>query len=322
MASLDFTGSFVYEQDGNSLNYQRGSFDDTDGVLTDSNSDGVFEVGEPIFEDGTFIGTFNGTYTDADGNVFVVVETAPSTGPNTGEWKVYAPEGAEELPPKTIDEEDLDQGDYIVPCFAAGTLIQTDTNKRPIEDLKPGDLVQTQNHGLQPIRWIGSRKLNAVELALNPNLLPICVCAGALGKNIPSRDLLVSPQHRMLISGWQEELLFGEQYLLAAAKHLVNGDTIYQHQTTEVEYFHMLFDQHEIVLAEDAPSESFHPGDYLIDRMAKETREEIFELFPEIQTKSREYGPTVQPTLKQYECILLQPLETQGRDSVRHLSER
>ncbi len=308
MASLDFTGSFVYEQDGNSLNYQRGSFDDTDGVLTDSNMDGVFEAGEPIFEDGNTdpVGTFKGTYTDPNGNVFVVVETVPSTGPNTGQWKIYAPEGADELPPKTIDEEDLDEGDYIVPCFVAGTLIQTDLGKRPVEDLKPGDLVQTMDHGFQPIRWIGSRKLDAVDLALKPTLLPICIRAGALKKNVPSRDLLVSPQHRVLLSGWREELLFGEQYVLAAAKHLVNGETIYQHQTIEVEYFHMLFDQHEIVLAEDAHSESFHPRAYVIDKMAKETRNEIFEIFPELRDNASEYGPTVQPTLKKYECMMLQ----------------
>ncbi len=308
MASLDFTSSYIFNQAGNSLNYQQGSFDPTDGILTDSELDGVFEFGEEMFEDGQSIGTFNGTFTDGDGNTWIVVQVVPAGGASTGgSWKVYTPEGVVAVPPNIIGDDDLDKGDYIVPCFVAGTLIQTDLGKRPIEDLRPGDLVQTQNHGLQPVRWIGSRKLNAVELALNPKLLPICICAGALGKNAPSRDLLVSPQHRMLISGWQEELLFGEQYVLAAAKHLVNGDTIYQLRTTEVEYFHMLFDQHEIVLAEDAPSESFHPGDYLIDRMAKETQDEIFEIFPEIQTNSGEYGPTVQPTLKQYECILLQP---------------
>ncbi len=306
MASFDFIGSFLYEQDGNSLNYQRGSFDDTDGVLTDSDNDGVFVVGEEMFEDGNLVGTFKGTFTDDGGNVFVVVETVPSSGANTGEWKIYAPEGADDVPPKTIGEDDLDDSDYIVPCFVAGTLIQTDLGKRPIEDLKPGDLVQTMDHGFQPIRWIGSRKLDAVDLALKPTLLPICIRAGALGKNVPSRDLIVSPQHRVLLSGWREELLFGEQYVLAAAKHLVNGETIYQHQTTEVEYFHMLFDQHEIVLAENAHSESFHPGDYIIDKMDKNTRNEIFEIFPELRDNASAYGPTVQPTLKQYECMMLQ----------------
>ncbi len=307
MASLDFVASFLYEQDGKSLNYQRGSFDDTDGVLTDSNNDGVFQVREPIFEDGNLIGTFIGTYTDDGGNVFVVVETVPSTGPNTGQWKIYAPEGADELPPNTIGEDDLDDSDYIIPCFVAGTLIQTDLGKRPVEDLKPGDLVQTMDRGFQPIRWVGSRKLDAVDLALKPTLLPICIRAGALYKNVPSRDLLVSPQHRVLLSGWREELLFGEECVLAAAKHLVNGNTIYQHQTTEVEYFHMLFDQHEIVLAEDAHSESFHPGSYVIDKMEKETRNEIFEIFPELRDNASEYGPTARRTLKQYECILLTP---------------
>ncbi|WP_171134920.1 Hint domain-containing protein [Ruegeria sp. HKCCD7221] len=305
MASLDFTSSFIYEEAGFSANYKQGSTDPTDGVLSDDGSNNAFEFGEQLFENGSLIGTFAGTFT-VGGSTWIVVETVPSTGPNTGQWKVYTPEGVVDIPPGTINEGDLDRGDYIVPCFVAGTLIQTDVNKRPVEELNPGDLVLTADHGLQPIRWIGSRKLDAIDLALNPKLLPICISQGALGNNVPSRDLFVSPQHRMVISGWQEELLFGDHCFLAAAKHLVNGDTIYKCSITEVKYYHILFDQHEIIVAEDALSESFHPGDYVVDGMAEETRNEIFEIFPDLRNNVGKFGQTSRPTLKRFECMLLQ----------------
>ncbi len=305
MASLDFTSSFIYDEAGNSSNYQQGSFDPTDGVLTDNNGNDVFEFGEPILENGVIIGTFNGTFTDGT-STWIVVQTVPSSGPNSGQWKVFAPEGVVDVPPNTIKEGELDRGDYIIPCFVSGTLIQTNTNKRPIEVLQPGDLVQTMDHGFQPIRWIGSRKLTAVDLRLNPKLRPVRIRAGALGKNEPSRDLMVSPQHRMLICGWRAELFFGQQCVLAAAKHLVNCDTIYQYPATEVEYFHIMFEEHEIILAEDAPSESFHPGHYVINRLEKDTRDEILVIFPELQNKVGVYGPTARKSLKRFESTLLQ----------------
>lgn len=306
MASLNYTSSYVYRESGNSSNYREGSFDPTDGVLTDNGNDNVYMFGELMFDNGSGIGTFNGTFTNSNGT-WIVVQTAPPTGPNTGRWSVFSTEGNTGPPPNIIRESELDRGDYVT-CFVAGTLIETDAGKRRVEDLQTGDLVLTESRGLQPIRWIGSRKLDAVDLAARPEFLPICIRAGALDKNVPARDLLVSPQHRMLLCGWQEELVFGEQSVLVAAKHLVNGKTIQQVQATEVEYFHILFDQHEMIFAEDACTESFHPGAYAIDGMAKNTREEIFGLFPELRNDVLEYGPTVRPTLKKFEYMALQAM--------------
>ncbi len=75
-----------------------------------------------------------------------------------------------------------------------------------------------------------------------------------------------------------------------------------------MEYFHLLFDQHEMIFAEDASTESFHPGGHAIDRMAQETREEIFVLFPELRSDVGEYGPTAKPTLRQFEYMALQAM--------------
>ena len=144
-----------------------------------------------------------------------------------------------------------------VVCFARGTMIATPDGEIAIEDLSAGQPVRTMDHGDQVIRWIGSRRINGHMLAANPHIRPVVIEKGALG-NV--RELLVSPQHRMLVSGWKAEVMFGEAELLVAAKDLINDTSIRPADVGEVEYFHMLFDAHEIVFANGAPAESLHPG--------------------------------------------------------------
>ncbi len=185
----------------------------------------------------------------------------------------------------------------VVVCFAGGTMIETAEGEVAIERLQVGDLVRTADHDYQPIRWIGSTKVAATG-----SVAPILIKAGALGN---TRDLKVSPQHRMLLGGWQAEMLFGDDEVLVAAKHLVNDSTILREIGGEVEYFHMLFDTHEIVFAEGAPSESFHPGQVGWGALAEEAREEILALFPELASGDfAEYGTSARRTLKAHEATL------------------
>ena len=120
-----------------------------------------------------------------------------------------------------------------------------------------------------------------------------------------ARELVVSPQHRVLVTGWQAQLLFGEDEVLVAAKHLVNGDTIYCRDGGEITYYHILFDNHEIILSEGAPTESFHPGQVGLDGMEAKEAEEIYALFPELREDISGYGPSRSPSLKSYEGRLL-----------------
>ena len=182
-----------------------------------------------------------------------------------------------------------------VVCFVRGTAIMTAEGERMIEELEAGDLILTLDHGYQPIRWIGSTTVEA-----KGKLAPIVFEAGAMGN---TRRLKVSPQHRMMLSGWQAELLFDEPEVLVAAKHLVNDSTILREEGGEVEYFHMLFDTHEIVYAEGAPSESFHPDHVGWGALAEETREEILSLFPELADGNfGSYGPSARRSLKSTEA--------------------
>ena len=183
-------------------------------------------------------------------------------------------------------------------CFARGTRIKTADGERVIEALRAGDRVLTLDNGYQPIRWIGSSR----RPARGP-LAPVRIAAGALGND---RDLRVSPQHRMLLRGWQANLMFGESEVLVAAKALVNDLTIRIEEGGEIEYFHMLFDRHEIVFAEGAASESFHPGQQGWKALDEATRTEILDLFPELGDGGFSgYGPAARLSLRDREARVL-----------------
>lgn len=187
-----------------------------------------------------------------------------------------------------------------VVCFTRGTMIDTPDGARAIEELEAGDLVVTRDHGARPIRWIGSQAVRATG-----KMAPVMIRKGALGND---RDLMVSQLHRMLITDWRAELMFGEPEVLACAKHLVNGDTIHLVEGAdggEVEYFHMLFDRHEIVTANGAPSESFHPGEQGMGWMDDAVRDEIFSIFPQLRTGFDGFGPSARASLKAYEARAL-----------------
>ncbi|MEL6583794.1 MAG: Hint domain-containing protein [Pseudomonadota bacterium] len=188
------------------------------------------------------------------------------------------------------------------PCFARGTELMTPTGPVAVEDLKVDDLIITQDNGVQPIRWIGSVTVGTRSKRGLRRKAPIRIAAGALGPGIPKRDVLVSPQHRMLVGNATTRLMFEQSEVLVPAKYLVNGNSIQvADDLKEVEYFHLLFDQHEVVFAEGAPSESFHPGHQGLGAFAKDTRDEIIELFPELDIDEAMYGPAARLSLKRHE---------------------
>jgi len=174
-----------------------------------------------------------------------------------------------------------------VVCFAEGTLIRLATGQtRDVASLKQGDMVLTADHGPKKIRWIGSVSLSEQELENNCDLRAIRIQKNSLGPNIPSRDLLVSPQHRILIRSQIAERMFGSLEVLVAAKHLTAIDGIeVAHDLQTITYYHFLFDQHEIVYANGAATESFYTGEQALKTIDGDARDEILRLFP---TLSRE----------------------------------
>ncbi len=194
----------------------------------------------------------------------------------------------------------------IIPCFTPGTRIATPRGEVAVEDLRVGDRVITRDHGLQAIRWIGARALSRTELALAPDLRAVRIRAGALGHGLPERDMLVSPNHRMLVMSEHTRLFFDEAEVLVAAKHLADGKGIAQVDTDGVTYIHVMFDHHEVILADGAWSESFQPGDWSLRGLDREQRAELLDLFPELaETAGRAGYRTARRSLKKHEARLL-----------------
>ncbi|GAA6187460.1 Hint domain-containing protein [Litorivita sp. NS0012-18] len=185
-------------------------------------------------------------------------------------------------------------------CFTPGARILTPRGERPIESLRAGDMVITRDHGPQPIRWMGTRTVegrgNFAPIAINSNVME-----GA------RRPLLVSPQHRILFTGYRAELLFGTSEVLVAAKHLVDGRDVRVLEREKVTYFHMMFDRHEVVYAEGAATESFHAADLGISAISDQAREELFAVFPELRSNPSQYGETARKCIKAHEAKLILP---------------
>lgn len=197
----------------------------------------------------------------------------------------------------------LSQGSSVV-CLTRGTLIGTSDGSRPVEDLRAGDRIITRDHGMQPLRMVHSRTITGAEFQDNRNFWPVRIAAGALGFGLPVRDLWVSPQHRMLISHIRFSLLYNDPDVLVRAKSLCGSfeHVCVDQALTEVTYFHLVFDRHEIIYAESAPTESFHPGQEGVAGLSHEARTELYEIFPSLRVGAERPEATYQ-TLRAWEVI-------------------
>ncbi|SHE54165.1 Ca2+-binding protein, RTX toxin-related [Loktanella atrilutea] len=192
------------------------------------------------------------------------------------------------------------------PCFTPGTTIATPKGERLVEDLRPGDKVITRDNGIQEIAWVGSKEMSGKELAAKPHMKPILIKAGALGHGLPERDMLLSPNHRVLVASEKTQLYFEEREVLAAAKHMTGAQGIHTLDVMRTTYIHFMFERHEVVLSNGAWTESFHPGDYSLNGLGNSQRNEIFELFPELQTEAGIEGyQSARKALKKHEARLL-----------------
>lgn len=183
--------------------------------------------------------------------------------------RTYNPEadGNNDLkyPPVVTQSDPVDPVDPPA-CLTTDTLVMTDRGPRPVQTLAAGDRVLTRDEGLQPILWRGMRHYDAAGLDLMPQHRPIRIAAGALGidgtgRPCPDRDLVVSPQHRILLASRIAVRMLAQPEVLLPARRLVGlpGITV-QAATQGVTYWHLLLERHQIILTENAWTESFLPG--------------------------------------------------------------
>jgi len=214
-----------------------GSYDTSTGVLTLSGQASIANY-QAALESITYsFSPTDGDPTDGGLDTTRTIDWVVNDGSNSN--------GASNTGTSTLDVE------AGTPCYCPGTLIQTKRGQKKVEMLKIGDKVTTMSGAERPIKWLGRRSYSGRFVMGRKDILPVCIKAGALGDNVPKRDLWISPNHAMYLDG-----------LLIEAKDLVNGVSIVQAESVEkVEYFHVELESHDVIIAEGALSESFIDDD-------------------------------------------------------------
>lgn len=172
-------------------------------------------------------------------------------------------------------------------CFTAGTRILVSNGWRKVETLAPGDMVWTLDNGMQPLRWIGRR----TSVGQGP-FAPVRIAKGTFGNQ---RALRVSQQHRILVRNPHYLKRFGAEEALVAAKHLVNGQSVRIAPEDSVDYLHIAFDRHEIILADGMLTESLLLGPAGLKSLDAEARAELMALFPEAVARCLNDGIAAEP---------------------------
>ncbi len=181
--------------------------------------------------------------------------------------------------PETVGVVAFENG--LIPCLTLGTLILTPKGLVPVEDLKPGDQVQTYDKRFAQLGLSLIRDIPLEVLEEDAWMRPVCIAKGALGHGLPVRDLIVSPQHRMLINSPIAERMFGSAEVLISARKLTGLPGITTAQLTgTVRYIHLVFDRHEIIYAEGAPTETFLPGPEALRTLPKDALRALDQCFP------------------------------------------
>lgn len=182
------------------------------------------------------------------------------------------------------------------PCFAPGTAISTAQGAVSVEDLRPGMMVTTADDGPQPLRWVGVR---SIDFRVEPErMAPVRIGRGAFGLRsdgtpLPSRDMIVSPMHHMVIDGPAVLDHCGQQQALAPAMALVGLPGIWALKGIRtITYFALLLDRHQVIYAEGAATESFRPTAHVLQDFGPHEQAEIATYFPNLQVDPPTGAPT------------------------------
>ena len=207
------------------------------------------------------------------------------------------------MPKGALAIANVDTTTDITICFVRGSEIDTPNGAVAIENLRVGDIVDTDT-GPEAILWVGSRVLTRQDLLLSPSLRPIKITAGSLGKNCPTKDVTLSPNHRVILADWRMALNFGLESALCPAKHLVDGQSVTSELPDDgVEYFHILLASHRTVTSSGLQCETLFAGQQSLTAVSKASRAELLTLFPE---KFQGGGHTlVEPELGRFEAAIL-----------------
>lgn len=167
-----------------------------------------------------------------------------------------------------------------VPCFTTGVRIRTPQGNVAVENLRKGDWVTTLDNQSQRIAWIGRKNLSPQYLHLHPNLSPICISSGSLADKTPTRDLIVSPQHCLLLGSKIIQRVTGEDEVLVPAVKLLGLPGVSRvHSRLGVQYFHFACQSHELIWANGTPAETLFLGPQVRSTLSQISAPEFEKIF-------------------------------------------
>lgn len=269
-----------------------------------SSDDGLNDV-TPALPDQSFI------VTDGHHSYTVTIIAVPDTGAHLLMLVGDLPPSEQDLwvVRTSIDRSHSGAGARVaggVICFTPDTRISTPNGMRQIRHLQRGEKILTRDNGPQEVLWSGHRRMTGARLYAMPHLRPIRFKANAMGLYRPDEDLLVSPQHRMLVTGAAAQALFNTHEVLVAAEDLINDSTILvDHQLREVTYVHILLERHNVIWANGLETESFHPSNTAIDTVDPAQREVLKEILPDVEINPHAYGDYARRNVSSSEAAIL-----------------
>jgi len=140
------------------------------------------------------------------------------------------------------------------PCFASETPILTPDGYVPIQQLKPGDRVTNLDGQPRNVLWVGGRVVPA-----RGRFRPIRLNAPYFGLRA---DVVVAPEARLMVDGPEVEYLFNSEAVLVEAHDLLHTGFAALETTGEtIRYYHVLLDDHDMLVVAGAPMESLFIGD-------------------------------------------------------------
>lgn len=180
-------------------------------------------------------------------------------------------------------------------CFANGTFLATPLGDVAVEDLCAGDLILTADHGAQPIAWMFNKTWTVAQITETPALAAVLIRQDAFGLGVPSRDLRLSQQHRVMVQGPIARRMFGTDQVLVSAKSLLRlaGVTLEIPQQ-DVTYFHVMFTRHEVIFSNAVPSESLYLGKQALRSIPHAA---LIKLCTVLDVSLEELGKTTGPVL-------------------------
>lgn len=148
-----------------------------------------------------------------------------------------------------------------MPCLGPGAILSSRHGDTPVEWLSPGDQLLTRDNGFATVRWIGRYPLTRQHMAERPGLGMVVVAPDAFGTGQPNHPLAVSKPQRALVGGAALELHFSTLEAVCPIGGLTDGQKIWQAPAEDVTLSCILFDRHELIMANGLWLESLFIAD-------------------------------------------------------------